>query len=398
MDECVNVIIWGADNHNSLGLLRQLSTDDMNVVFANIGRKKSYTCASKFCTNSLYVPINDFGLETLIDKFGAFINKTILLTSGDGTAEFVDIHRAELSKHFILSGTSKEGLLTEIDNKNIMAEIARRHGFNVPPSITYSCKTIIPHDFSFPAVLKPVIASNGFREFKYKYFKDARTLVKFNRFLNPANIYILQKFIPKSNDVVIYGVRLNNGELILAGRYIKDRWSDDGGGSHGKLVGSIPLEFNPKGIKTFLEEIDYYGLFSVEYGVFNGIPWFYEFNLRNDATSHLFFQSGANLPLKWCYNCLGKDNIVETKIKGTHWNINEIYDITNVFKGRITYSTFKRERQQAEVFYFYDLNDLKPYIMARRKALYDVPFRMILKFMRPYLTWLIWRFKLCSRK
>ena len=54
--------------------------------------------------------------------------------------------------------------------------------------------------------------------------------------------------------------------MVLAGTYYKDRWSDDGGASHGYIVPDIPEYTNPKGIESFLREIDYYGLFSVEYG------------------------------------------------------------------------------------------------------------------------------------
>lgn len=68
--------------------------------------------------------------------------------------------------------------------------------------------------------------------------------------------------------------------MVLAGTYYKDRWSDDGGASHGYIVPDIPEYTNPKGIESFLREIDYYGLFSVEYGLYKGVAYFYEFNLR----------------------------------------------------------------------------------------------------------------------
>lgn len=388
-----NVIIWGADNHNSLGLLRQLSNSCFKVYFANIGRKCSCASISKYCTNYLSIPISEIGLNTLINKFNTASIKPVLITSGDGAAEFVDQHKNELSPYFILSGTTEAGLLTRIDNKNEMALLAQRHGFNVPASIPFTIKTIIPKDFAFPAVLKPVVLDNGVSEFKYRRFENNESLEKFKKYLNPNNTYILQRFIPKTNDVLIYGVRLNNGDVHLAGMYIKDRWSDDGGGSHGRIIGDIPGEYNPDGIKSFLEEIDYYGLFSVEYGLENNTPWFYEFNLRNDATSHLFYQGGANLPQKWCFDSLNISDNVETKVKGEHWNINEIYDISNVFKRRLSYAKYRQQLSQADIFYFYDLDDIRPYKAAKRKAIYDIPFRMLLKPMRPYLAWIIWRVK-----
>lgn len=388
-----NIVIWGADNYNSLGLLRQLNLPDVQLIFANTGSKNNCASASKYCTDFLYIPINTDGLNSLITLSDSLPNKPILISAGDDTAEFLDLHQEQVQPYFFLMGTAQHGLLTRVDNKNEMAMLARRHGFNVLASIPYTINTIVPTDFKFPAILKPVIKANGVSEFKYRYFDNVKSLEEFKKYLNPANTYILQQYIHKTNDVLIYGVRLNDGEVILAGRYIKDRWSDDGGGSHGRIVGDIPNEYNPQGIETFLNEIDYHGLFSVEYGLLDGKPWFYEFNLRNDGTSHLFYQSGANLPLKWCYDCVKIENEISTKVKGVHWNINELYDITNVLKGRISLATYKRQRSQADVFHYYDPNDIKPYKIARRKALYDVPFRMLLKPLRPYLAWLIWKLK-----
>lgn len=389
----MQIIIWGADNYNTLGLLRQLANSELQVCFANTGRKQLCASASKYCTQYVEIPINTEGLQYLIKLVSSLSGRPVLIPAGDATAEFVDQNKKQLLNYFILSGTVEQGLLTKVDDKNVMSELARRHKFNVPYSIPYTTETIVPDDFIFPAVLKPVITSNGVNEFKYRVINDIESLNHFKHYLNPANTYILQQFIPKTNDILIYGVRLTGGEVFLAGRYIKDRWSDDGGGSHGRIVVDIPVEFNLNGIKSFLEEIDYHGLFSVEYGLSNEIPWFYEFNLRNDATSHLFYQAGANLPLKWCYDCLGITKSVSTAVEGEHWNINEIYDITNVFKGHISYAEYRRQRRQANVFHYFDAIDKRPYKIVRSKALFDVPFRMLLKPLRPYLAWMIRKLK-----
>lgn len=387
------IILWGADNYNTLGLLRQLSNADFRVFFANTGRKNSCASVSKYCTDYIHIPISQEGLTILITKFSTFPTNPILITTGDESAEFVDQHRELLLPHFLLSGTTVSGVLTKIDNKNEMAQLARHHGFNILASTPYDINATVPVNFPFPAILKPVIMANGVSEFKYRYFENIDSLQHFTQFLNPANTYILQQYIAKTYDVLVYGVRLHNGDVILAGRYIKDRWSDDGGGSHGQIVGDVPMEYNPEGIKSFLREIDYHGLFSVEYGLLDGKPWFYEFNLRNDGTSHLFYQSGANLPLKWCLDSWGINKDISTVVQGSHWNINEIYDITNVLKGRISFGEYKQQKKQADVFHYFDPKDLKPYKIARRKALYDVPFRMLLKPLRPYLTWIIWKLK-----
>lgn len=383
----IRIIIWGPDNYNALGLLRQLSVADIPVLFLLNGKVENCATKSIYCKH--YVKTADYhtGLQYLLDNFNETDNnKSVLIPIGDRAAEVIDKNRDILSTRFHLMGTQKAGLLSKIDNKNEMTAMAVSCGFLVPRSVRFNINsdvTTVP----MPCILKPT-SNEGIREFKTKIIRNTSELIKFKQYLSPEYEYILQELIPKTNDILVYGCRLNNGEVILAGQFIKDRWSDDGGGSHGLLTNELPEYLRKDSISKFLEKIDYKGLFSVEYGLVGQEAYFYEFNLRNDGTSHLFYQAGANMPLAWIYDCLGMDKECSTSIITPGWNINELYDIANVFHGRLSYSQYKQDKSAATIFHYYDKDDLEPWKYARKKAIWDLPLRAFLLKFRPQIVYL----------
>lgn len=99
-------------------------------------------------------------------------------------------------------------------------------------------------------------------------------------------------------------------------------------------------------------------------------------NWRNDGTSHLFYQAGANLPLLWVKDSLGDDcSALSTIVAPRSLFIDEIFDEENVNKGIITKEQWKKEREEATIFKYYDESDLAPYEAVkkgkRKKLLLD---------------------------
>lgn len=386
------VIIWGADNTHALGVIRQLANNNLDILFLVNGKSKKCATKSKYCPKTYFAKSVKDGLDYLKYNYKDKITKAILLLMGDEVAEIVDKNREQLLPYFHLSGTSKQGLLSIIDDKNIMSELAKRNGFIVPYSIEFKWNSPIVN-IKFPCIIKPTILATNRKDFKSHICWNKNDLVKCIKLMNHKNVYILQEYIRKEYDLLVLGYRNRKGEIILAGTYYKDRWSDDGGGSHGYLIPNIPEYVNPKGIKSFLAEIDYYGLFSVEYGLYNDIAYFYEFNLRNDGTSHIFYQCGANLPLSWIYDCVEYENEVPTKVRGKKYVINEILDQINITRGIISKSNWQKEKEEATAFYFFDQNDMEPWRIANRTAWFNRILRSIFLKYRPLIVYCLDRLK-----
>lgn len=384
------VVIWGADNYNTLGILRSLGTEDFDVLLLINGSRQKVASASKYCKKIHFTHSIQEGVDFLVNNYLEEVNptnKAVLIPGGDassiGTAENYNV----LSSRFHLMCTEDPSVLIRVTDKNEMGREAQDAGMLVPKAQEYKPGDT---DFTvpFPIILKPV-QSEGRIEFKTKVVYSAEELIKFSHMLNPNNRYLMQQFINRSHDIVIYGCVLPNGDMKLAGHHTLERWSDDGGGSYGHLSPIIPDYIDITALKRFFDKIKYHGLFSAEYGYMNGKAYFYEVNLRNDGFCHLSFQAGANLPRLWVCSCLDIPFKGSYKMTRSIIGINEIYDVINVWRGNISWKKYISDLNEAQAFHFYDKDDLKPYKNMHRRMFWEIPLRALLKSFRPHIIWII---------
>lgn len=384
------VIIWSADNYNSLGLLRQLGGRDLNLFFLMMGKPTGCASASRYFPASHSVSSIEEGYAFLTSHYTSCEQKPLIVTPNDEIAEFIDQHKEELSRHFLIPGTRESGLLTKIDDKNNMGRLAEECGFLVPKSrfVRYDSDL---DGIEYPCIIKPAHTTPGHRnEFKYRICKNVKELTNLLKLVRKESEFVVQQFIPKDSVALVYGCRYTDGEVALAGTLLKNRFLDCGDGSHGMVTNTFPKGIDTDCIKAFFNTIDYCGLFSVEYGIYQGKAYFFEVNLRNDGTSHLFYQAGANIPLAWVRNVTGGDvESVSTQVCGESCFIDEVFDIANVFKRKVSLKKWKLEKEKATVFKYYDKDDVEPWKSVKskrvKKILVDY---FVLKF-RPYIVYIM---------
>ena len=153
----------------------------------------------------------------------------------------------------------------------------------------------------------------------------------------------------------------------FAGAMIRDRMADSGSFSHGLMTANISEIADTSKITEFLEKIGYYGPFSVEYGLVGNRAYFFEVNLRNDGTSHYFFQAGANIPLAYVYSCAGLDYLlIDTTVKEDAWFIDEVFDYENVLKRIITKKQWEKDKEEATIYKYYDEKDTTPWQIVNK--------------------------------
>ena len=246
-------------------------------------------------------------------------------------------------------------------------------------------------DIQFPCLIKPSHQKPGhYNEFKFKICKSAKVLKKTLRYVRPDSEFILQQYIPKELDLLVYGGRMWDNNTIFAGAFIRDRWADSGSSSHGYFTENIPQCADTTKILEFLERIDYHGLFSVEYGLLENKAYFFEINLRNDGTSHYFYQAGANIPLAYVYSSAGLDySDIPTKVSGEQWFIDELFDVENVILGKIKKTVWKKDMSEATIFKYYDKDDTVPYEIAKKGKTKQIVQDIILKRFRLYIVFVL---------
>lgn len=380
------IIIWGIDDFNTLGLLRQLGSFDLDLLFLIKGTRK-FAVRSKYCREYYLTNSLEEGYQYLLLNYSNLVCKPIIIVSGDDIITYVDKNRNELLKHFILPGTANQGGIGKFIDKNTMTSFAEDCGILCPKSKYVNKKSSVDDITYYPCIIKPSHERLGhYNEFKFKICNNKRSLNRVLKFVNPESHFIVQQYIKKRLDVLVYGGRMFDGQTILAGAFIRDRWADSGSSSHGVITPDIPSCIDTNAIAKFLDEIEYFGLFSFEYGMVDNKAYFFEVNLRNDGTSHYFYQAGANIPLAYVMSCIGVDySSINTKVKGTNYFIDELFDIENVIKGRLGLREYRNDKNAATIFKYYDKDDLQPWRVVKKYRWIQVAQDFILKYFRIYL-------------
>ena len=383
------VIIWATDNYNSLALLRQISQANVQIDFI-INGKAGCTIRSKYIQKWVETSSYDEAYNYLMGNYSKEERKPVIITSGDGIIAYIDQRRETFLRFFIVPGTSKSGLVTRFNDKCEMTNLAEQVGIVVPKSyqICWSSET---KNLPYPLMLKPSHEKQGMHnEFKFRICRNQKDLDNTLKYVHHESVFIAQELVNKECDLLVYGARMFDGKVVLAGSLETKRFATGQGSSFGKVHSYIPSCISIKSIEDFLAKIDYFGLFSFEYGLRDGKAYFFEVNLRNDATSCFFFQSGANIPLAYTYNCSGMDyNTIPTKVSEERYYMDEIYDKINIWQGKIKRKEWKQERAKVSAFKFYDQQDIKPYEYEMQgstmKMLRDL---FIYKF-RLYILWIL---------
>lgn len=352
------IVIWGDDHHNALGLLRMLGGHGFDILFLVNSPLYNIATASKYCTKFVVVNSVQEGLDYLFKSYTDSKDKAVLLLTYDKYSEAANEHLNKLNEFFYVAGPTIPGSLKDYDYKYTMGKIAEECGIKIPQTYLYPKYNIekIKH---FPVVIKSNDPTS--KDIKIKLAENQEELLKISKTFFPDKEYVIQQYIEKEADGLIYGCRSWKKQTIIAGICIRNRWSDDGCGSFGYITPDIPTSINIKGIETFLEKIDFKGLFSVEYAITKDDAFFYEFNLRNDGTSVLFYNAGSNIALAYVNSCFGIKEDVSTTVKGKQYLMNEFWDEFNVRDGVISKEQWLDDKNKATLFFYYDPNDMKPY-------------------------------------
>jgi len=380
------VVIWSVDDFNTLGLLRELGPFNIDLTFLIKG-KADFAARSKYCKDYIETDTIEDGFLYLKNGNKDKSKKAIVIIADDEIATFADLHRDELADDYILPVTKKKGFTNKYTDKNEMTALADKIGILCPKSRFAKWDSEIK-GIEYPCIIKPSHQRYGhYNEFKIRICKNERALKHTLKYVHHDSEFIIQQCIPKERDLLIYGGRMADGKTVLAGAMIRDRMADSGSFSHGLMTARIPESVDTSKIEKFLEEIDYYGLFSFEYGMVGDKSYFFEVNLRNDGTSDYFNQAGANIPLAYVFSCAGLDySCISTRIKEDAWFVDEIFDYENVLKRIISKQQWREDKSAATIFKYYNKDDIEPYNLVYKKRFRQMARDFILKKYRLYIV------------
>ena len=356
----IDVVVFGKDRYNTLGVIRSLGRYGIPVfLLLKKTATPSYCRLSKYVAKIKRVDTVDEGIRFLLNDYNSEDkSKTVIIPTSDSIVSRLDFYYDDLSNKFIFPNAGKKGSLVDIMDKAKMTEIASKSGLSTPITIAYSCGDELPENIPFPCLTKPAKSIEGSKA-EIKVCNTVAELDAATSQQKKGHKLLLQQYIRKEYDVLLLGSRCPNGKIFLSGVFKKERWISMGNdGSFGLITTDYAQWFKKTTVERFLENLNYVGPFSIECGVEKEVPYFYEINLRNDGTSHYFDKTGFCNVYAWVMECL--NNTVEYSGEGSYFFVDEFGDFLNVITHQCTFKQWRHDKKKAIVYKYKNADDNKP--------------------------------------
>lgn len=365
------VIIWGNDNSNMLGVLRQLSENKIYTFLLFNKQKARIASMSRYCKFYYVASCIDDGLDYIRSNFSQEKHKPILLCTGDLFAEAISAHYDELSLIFHIAGFRQQGAMSRYLDKNVQNSVAKKVGLEVPISGLYD-KDSINKDLcgiiTYPCIIKPAMHYEHYKEdshrFKIEVCYTSSQFKKISEILEKDKLYLIQEYIKKDNLVVINGCRHQDGSVFISGSLVCENGGEDCDSSFGYVTEDIPKCIDIKLIERFVQEINYYGPFGFDFGIKDDKAYFFEMNLRIDATNYLFYKMGGQFILSWIFDVAKRDNdLISHVVRGKKYFMDDIGELHQITSRKINRSIWRSHFFKAKIHKFFNWKDLTPFIV-----------------------------------
>ena len=362
------IIIVGSDHHNTLALIRAFGQEDFYVIaFVVSENHKSFVARSKYVCEFYVVRDEELVVSELLSKNFEVSGRVPIITASDKSAEILDRHYDVLSEKYILPNcAAKQGGISFWMDKQNMHTAARECGLLQPFSLFVSPHSDIRNELDnlpFPCIVKPAKSSVATKD----DFRICNSLEKLDRVLHDMsdrNIsVIVQEYIKVDYEFLIIGARCRNtGNNHIIGGLHKHKCCKDTN-NMGMFVTAETTPELPQGIikskiDSFLNLIDYEGLYSIEFLISGDKAYFTEINLRNDGCLFCWTNAGCNIAVNWANEMLTGAESIYNKLQRKNMLVEISY-----FKyyGKKVLTLIK-EFRKADAFAIFDKNDVKPFV------------------------------------
>lgn len=243
--------------------------------------------------------------------------------------------------------------------KDAQIELAEECGVTVPQTWHFHKGERVGNDVVYPVFAKAAISINGSKA-------DMRICQNREELQQIVDIkeYLVQEYIKKDYEVIIWGTSIGNGEYYMTGvtkkyRHIPVETGMSSFGVVERFEDHPGLDKNA--IELFLKRLDYTGMFSIEMAVKDNKYYFLEINLRNDGKQHFSTAAGANLPEMYIKSLLGIP-VEIPEVKYPTYYMGELTDFQHIKGGCITFTQWLKDLKRTDSFFIANWKDPMPFI------------------------------------
>ena len=313
-DQNKDVVVIGGDHYNTLWVVRSLGIMGFKptIVVVNPLKKCSFVTKSKYVFTA-YVVSDEVEMLELLNKL-SFLERVVLFSSCDSVSDVIDQNYDELKKKYILPNCGEQqGMLSYWMDKRVMTELAVKLGFNIPYSAEINLRNgqfSLPDDIPYPCVLKPLKSSAGQKtDFRICVSRDELEKALISLRIHCSSV-LLQEYIKPDFEISVLGMRSRAiKQNLVPGLLYKTGTCQSvhnmGMPTYAYVEESLEPYVDRTVVDNFLNNIDYDGLYSIEFFVSEGKSCFLEINLRVDGDLFVYTTGGVNMPYLWAQLSMG---------------------------------------------------------------------------------------------
>ena len=383
--ECIkmkqSVVILGGNYASLLGMIRAAGLANCNITLIKtyIGKKpKTIELNSKYIKKIYFIKDADReGLIHLLLNNCLIPNeKVILLPINDDTTMTIDLYQKQLKDYFYFPTINNEsGAITRFMNKSIQKQVAIQVGLNVPNGWSISVNNgqhCIPDNINYPCFTKAETSVYGGKTFLNKCNTGEELKEILNKVSQKWNCNVLvEEYIDIEKEYAVVGCSINKKVYIPGVIYLKEQ----GKGGHkgvamlGEILPNKHFHDILKLLTDYIKQINYTGLFDIDFYYSNGKYYFNELNLRCGASCFAFTYKGINIPkfLIDQYNI--NNNIPEIYVDQPYSFFNEKVGLEAYISDFISWSEYQDYSNKGNIHSIKYKSDSKPWLAFQQIVL-----------------------------
>lgn len=366
-----NIIIIGGVHHNTLGVIRSLGeekVDKKNIELLLVEKKakqRDFISHSRYILKENTYYLEDYNeLLPFLLELSKDEKKRVIICCSDGAAEVVIKYLDNLKTAYAAPSLLNHS--NEIFDKQIQTSIAQSMGMAVPKSsiIRTNNQLEIETWTYYPCITKPIVSAHSGGKTDIRVSSNLAELKK-NLKETKSDYVQIQEYISKSMEYQLIGLSVDNGNtVVIPGFTTIIRQPENTNTGYLKYSPLNELNFDIAPPQTFLKNIGYNGLFSMEFIRDKyGKDYYLETNFRNDGNAYCVKTAGINLPYMWIMYCL-YNRIPEELNRSFNTDIYFMPEFSDIIRGIKSVGLIEwiKEFLFAKSHAIYNQRDIKPFI------------------------------------
>lgn len=367
------VIIIGDDHSNTLGVIRSLGENGIKpYLFVVSENGLSSVKKSKYIEKYWICKDEQEALLKIFYYFEKESEKPVIIPTSDKASASLDTEFSRLSESFILQNIdNKSETINKYMDKMNQYNLAKKYELKMANSIVIES----PFNFEsltniqYPIIIKPLLSINGKKSDISIVRNENELAMQFCTYKDKQyKQLLLQEYIDYDYECDMSGYCYNKN-ISISGYIQKLRIWPKGRGSmtFGIVKNKTKMDSEIKKIEKLITDLNYSGLFDVEFFVKGDQFYLNEINFRNSGLTYLY--KNCNLCYNYYLSASTGHFVKSNEIDKEYYVMDEQADLHQIIERNISIKQHIKDKKKASMFLAKNKIDSRPSKSMFRKKL-----------------------------